>query len=127
MNNEDNYKIELLIGKVQRVDCNKIIQSGVLKRETAQGWGYDFYVLDNISEPASTLMACVNTEKRDTFVPLNLRNDLIRNETSDSVAWLRYNSKLPIVVYVPKNQGFHVIYRVWRAEEMKVGNRAKAE
>jgi ecotin len=28
---------------------------------------------------------------------------------------LRYNSKLPVVVYVPN--GFEVRYRIWRADE----------
>ncbi|MNH20233.1 Ecotin precursor [compost metagenome] len=54
--------------------------------------------------PASTLMACPDTAKKEAFVPV----------VGDGFL-LRYNSKLPVVVYVP--EGVEVRYRIWSASD----------
>ncbi|MNF15302.1 Ecotin precursor [compost metagenome] len=52
--------------------------------------------------PASTLMACPDNTRKEAFVPV----------VGDGFM-LRYNSKLPVVVYVP--DGVQVRYRIWSA------------
>jgi ecotin len=101
--NEVDLKVEILIGKVMPVDCNRSWFAGTLQEGTAQGWGYPYYVLPGAVGPASTKMACPPGEaKLDGFVPVQ-GNGFLR----------RYNSRLPVVVYVP--QGFDVRYRIWTA------------
>lgn len=105
LENEQNYKVELLPGKTLSVDCNQHRMGGTLETKTLEGWGYDYYQLSRVSAPASTMMACPKNEKTQKFVPVQLGDK----------AMLRYNSKLPIVVYAPEN--IEVKYRVWKADE----------
>lgn len=100
--NEDLLHIQVIAGKVMSVECNTMIMSGRMTKETLDGWGYDYLVLDNISEPATTRMACLDDKKEDRFVVLN----------TGTVSNLRYNSKLPVVVYAP--EGIEVKYRIWQ-------------
>ena len=102
---EANYKVELLIGKTLEVDCNQHRLGGQLESKTLEGWGYDYYVFDKVTSPVSTMMACPDGKKEKKFVTAYL----------DDNSLLRYNSKLPIVVYTPEN--VEVKYRVWKAEE----------
>ncbi|MCS2157213.1 serine protease inhibitor ecotin [Scandinavium sp. H11S7] len=102
---ESGYKVELLIGQTLEVDCNQHRLGGELESKTLQGWGYDYYVFDKVTSPASTMMACPDGKKTQKFVTAWLGDD----------AMVRYNSKLPIVVYTPEN--IDVKYRIWKAEE----------
>ncbi len=101
---ESAYKLEVLAGKTLKVDCNRQRLGGSLEEHTLQGWGYPYYRLEKVSGPASTLMACPDGKKTDAFVPV----------IGDGFL-LRYNSKLPVVVYVP--EGVEVRYRVWSAAD----------
>ena len=106
----DDRRVELIMGKMMEVDCNRHFLSGKLARKVAQGWGYDYFVLGNIGGPASTMMACPPGEpKRTDFVRVNLAGNDAQS------GWLRYNPKLPIVVYVP--DGIEVRYRIWTADK----------
>lgn len=105
---EDNMKVELLIGKTLHVDCNRHFMGGNLERKTLEGWGYDYLVLEKLSPPASTRMACPDSSKHTQFVAANLGD----------AAMQRYNSRLPIVVYVP--QDVEVKYRLWQANDAMV-------
>ena len=102
---ESAFKVELMIGQTLEVDCNRHRLGGQLESKTLEGWGYDYYVVEKISGPASTMMACPNQEKTKKFITASLGDD----------AMLRYNSKLPIVVYAPEN--VEVKYRIWQAQE----------
>ena len=101
MQNEDSAKIELIVGKTQQIDCNHHMYGGQLQERTAEGWGYNYYVLDSLGQGATTLMGCPDNSTRTAFV------------RSSSETIIRYNSKLPVVVYTPED--VELRYRVWRS------------
>jgi ecotin len=102
--NEANLKVELVIGKTVQLDPNnKYFFGGQVETRVAQGWGYTYYVLPNLGPIAGTMMAA------DPSVPKVGRFITIGREP----LLLRYNSKLPVVVYVPED--VEVRYRIWRA------------
>jgi len=103
--NEDNNKLEIIVGKTLKVDCNKHWFIGNLTEETAKGWGFNYFILKLVVGPTSTMMACPPGQKeQEAFIQLRSNEGLIR-----------YNSKLPVVVYVPND--FEVHYRIWTAKE----------
>ncbi|WP_028945162.1 serine protease inhibitor ecotin [Pseudomonas vranovensis] len=99
---ESAFKLEVMAGKQLQVDCNRQHLGGNLEEKTLQGWGYSYYRLEKVMGPASTLMACPDNTRKEAFVPV----------VGDGFM-LRYNSKLPVVVYVP--DGVQVRYRIWSA------------
>jgi ecotin len=103
---EDLLKVQLLVGKTVKLDPqNRYFFGGRLEMETIQGWGYDRYVLKSLGPMAGTLMAVdPNVPKIDRFITLGGEPKL-----------LRYNSRLPLVIYVP--DGVEVRYRLWRGED----------
>lgn len=105
LEDESLRKVELVVGKTVLTDgMNRHFFGGNITRETVMGWGYSYYELKTIGPMAGTLMAPMpDAPKVDTFVPV--RHDL---------GLLRYNSKLPVVVYVP--EGVEVSYRLWSTE-----------
>lgn len=102
LSDEELSKVELLPQQTMKTDCNRILINGDIETKPLSGWGYEYYVLSKIYEPASTRMACN---------PPTLSSKPITIQTN--LSFLRYNSKLPIVVYVPKN--IHLSYRIWSA------------
>ena len=110
LENESAFKVELIAGKTVRVDpANRYFFGSKIEEETIQGWGYPRYLVRNLGPMAGTLMAIdPNVPKVDRFIALGGEPYLIR-----------YNSRLPVVVYVP--EGAEVRYRLWKA-----GSEAKA-
>lgn len=105
VDDESQLKVELMIGKAMEIDCNQHWFGGKFERETVAGWGYPIFRLSEVMGPASTMMACLpGEEKRTAFVQVRIDDPLVR-----------YNSKLPVVVYVPES--FSVRYRVWSAPD----------
>ncbi|WP_350574862.1 serine protease inhibitor ecotin [Pseudomonas sp. HY2-MNA-CIBAN-0224] len=102
--NEEDYKVQIIAGKTLQVDCNQQRLTGKLQEKNLKGWGYPMYRLDKVSGPLSTMMACPDGKPHPDFVPV----------VGDGFM-LRYNSKLPIVLYVPK--GVEVRYRIWSASK----------
>jgi ecotin len=98
---ESSHKVEIQLSKQLMVDCNRQRLGGDLQEKTLQGWGYNYYQLDKLIGPMSTMMACPNTTKKKAAVPISGEGYLVR-----------YNSRLPIVLYVPK--GIDVHYRIWQ-------------
>lgn len=106
---ESNFKVELIVGKSVKLDAaNRYFFGGKIEEETVQGWGYTFFKVDAVGPMAGTLIGVdPNVPKVDRFITLGGEPHLVR-----------YNSKLPLVVYVP--QGYEARYRVWSAPaEMK--------
>lgn len=101
---ENLLKVEIIPGKTIEKDCNNTFFMGELEEETVAGWGYNYYVLEDVKGPASTMMACPDNKKIKAFVPVAAEDSLIR-----------YNSKLPIVIYTPKD--FEVQYRIWQGQD----------
>ena len=102
---ESNYQVELIVGQTVEVDeTNRYFFGGQIKKESIVGWGFTRYVVSELGPMAGTLMAVdPNALKVDRFVRLGGEPYLIR-----------YNSRLPVVVYVP--EGVDVRYRIWRAD-----------
>lgn len=102
---ESELKVELIIGKTVTTDAtNRYFFGGALETESISGWGFERYVLHKLGPMAGTLMAVdPDAPKVERFVTLGGEARL-----------LRYNSRLPLVVYVPVD--VEVRYRVWRAE-----------
>jgi ecotin len=94
---EEDYQVEIFAGKTMRVDCNKHGLIGKFLQKDVQGWGYTYYEYQSDGQTRSTLMACPDKTLHEAFIA--------------GSKLVRYNSKLPVVVYVPK--GFEVRYKIW--------------
>ena len=101
---ESAFKVELIIGKTVKTDAkNRYFFGGTLETENIPGWGFDRYILRKLGPMAGTLMAVdPNAPQVERFISIG------------AAQLLRYNSRLPLVVYVPA--GVEVRYRLWRAE-----------
>ena len=107
---EDNYAVELIAGRVIQTDgVNRTRMDTTLHPRPLEGWGYTYYEMTGSGQVASTLMAPPpGAEPVEAFVhgtPLNVR----------------FNSRLPIVVYAP--EGFEVRYRIWAAAAEYISSR----
>ena len=98
------FKVELIVGKTVLVDAvNHYFFGGKIEEETIQGWGFPRYNVSELRPMAGTLMGVdPNAPKVNRFITIGGDPHLIR-----------YNSRLPIVVYAP--EGVEVRYRVWSA------------
>ncbi len=106
---ESLLKVELLVGQIVQTDAkNRYFLGGKIEQQTIKGFGYTIYKVNKIGPMAGTLIAVdPNEPKVDRFITLGGEPYLIR-----------YNSKLPVVVYVP--EGVEVRYRIWSSgAEMK--------
>lgn len=96
------FKVEIYAGKMAEVDCNKGVLSGNFQEETVSGWGYPYYNFVTNGQIMSTRRLCPDETKHEAFV--KSQGEIIR-----------YNSKLPLVVYTPV--GYEVRYRIWSRSE----------
>jgi ecotin len=100
----DSLKVEVMVGRQVEVDCNRQRFMASVTREEAKGWGYDYYVVSELKGPAGTLMACPpGTPRQLQFVRAPL----------PMLEALRYNPRLPLVLYLP--EGAEARYRIWHA------------
>jgi ecotin len=102
---EADLRVQVVVGKTVQVDgVNRHFFGGALESRTGSGWGFDYLILPKLGPLAGTLMAVPpNTPPMERFVSLGGEPLL-----------LRYNSRLPLVVYVP--EGVEVRYRIWKAD-----------
>jgi ecotin len=102
---ESDHRVELIVGKMVQVDAqNRYFFAGRIEAETIEGWGFTRYLVSKLGPMAGTLMAVdPDAPKVERFIALGGEPCLIS-----------YNSRLPVVVYVP--EGVAVRYRIWSAE-----------
>ena len=98
------FKVELIVGKTVQLDeGNRYFFGGKIEAENIEGWGFTRYVVSELGPMAGTLMAVdPSAPKVPRFITIGGEPYLIR-----------YNSRLPVVVYVP--EGVEVRYRIWSA------------
>jgi len=99
-----DFKMELIVGKTVQVDMqNRYFFIGQIDAETIPGWGFTRYLVKKIGPMAGTRMAVdPDAPKVERFITLGGDPYLIR-----------YNSRVPVVIYVP--EGVDVRYRIWSA------------
>ncbi len=102
---ERNFKVELIVGKTMLTDgVNRMQLGNTIQPRPLKGWGYTYYEVTGPSVAMSTLIGVPpGTQKVKQFV-------------SATPLLIRYNSRLPVVVYAPK--GYEVRYRVWKAPKV---------
>ncbi len=102
---EVDFKVELIPGKVMLTDgVNQLRHGSSIEPQPLTGWGYTYYEVTGKDVAMSTLMAVPDgLEKTEAFV-------------AGTPHLIRYNSRLPIVVYAPA--GYEVRYRIWSAGDM---------
>lgn len=99
--NEHDLKIEFFVGIETMVDCNNHSLSGNVQSKDLEGWGYSYYEVEYKGQMFSTKMGCGNQKDTKKFV--SFQPEIVR-----------YNSKLPVVLYVPKDM--EVRYRILRPD-----------
>jgi ecotin len=101
---ESGLKVELIVGKTVETDAgNRYFVAGRIEEETIKGWGFPRYMVSKLGPMAGTLMAVdPDAPKVTRFITLGGAPYIIR-----------YNSRLPVVVYLP--EGVEVRYRIWTA------------
>jgi len=107
---EDNFQVEIIVGKEMLTDgVNRVRLGNIIEPRPLPGWGYTYYEVTGSPATMSTMMAPPpGAPMVTTFV-------------TATPLLVRYNSRLPIVVYVPT--GYAVRYRIWQAP----GTAEKAE
>ncbi|HEX8914314.1 MAG TPA: ecotin family protein [Humisphaera sp.] len=96
---EDDVKVELIVGKKTTVDsANGAAYGGQIETVNIEGWGFTRYVVKDLGGVMQTLRGGGHPEERFVKVQSIL---------------VRYNSRVPIAVYVP--EGAEVQYRLWTA------------
>lgn len=107
--NESLFRVELIVGKTVLLDdANNYFFGGQIEKKVINGWGFPKYVVTDIGPMGGTLMAVdPNAKKTPRFITLGGDPYLIR-----------YNSRLPIVVYVP--EGVEVHYRIWSTDKKSI-------
>ncbi|MFM7640827.1 MAG: ecotin family protein [Cyanobium sp.] len=98
-----SLRVELIVGRTLKVDCNQHLLRGSIKEESLPGWGYPIHRVEGGEPMISTRMACPGQELRQTFVVLGGPPTLVP-----------VNPRLPIVVVAPDS--LEVRWRLWRAE-----------
>lgn len=101
---DNNFKVELIPGKVMLTDgVNQMRHGTTIEPRPLIGWGYTYYEVTGQDVAMSTMMAAPEgTPKTEQFVP-------------GTSLLIRYNSRLPIVVYAPK--GYQLRYRIWSTDK----------
>lgn len=102
--NPYDHKVELLIGKMMMVDCNHASLSADITEQSLKGWGYSYLEVSHVRQGPTTMRMC-KEPKVEKYITITAAQKTLR----------RYNSRLGIVVYVPKT--LDVRYRIWSASD----------
>lgn len=102
LENESVIKVELIPAKMMITDgINRYSLGLSLEKGTVKGWGYSYYKAVGNDQAMSTRMG----GQADPKERLVMGRSML----------VRYNSKLPLVVYLPKGCELH--YRIWTADK----------
>lgn len=102
-----DWRVELLVGREQTLDCNLQQLQGQIRAESVPGWGYTLYRVSGGTVLTSTRMACPpGAPRRRGFITL-----------AGPATLAPYNVSLPIVVDAPR--GLQVRWRLWKAERQQ--------
>ena len=102
---EDNgFRVEIIVGKVMLTDgVNLVSLGGKIEAKPLKGWGFTYYEVAKFGPAATTQMSVPpGTPKVKKFVSMPSMT-------------IPYNSRIPLVVYVPADG--EVRYRIWKASE----------
>jgi ecotin len=99
-----DYRVELIAGRTMETDgVNTYRLTSRIEERNLEGWGYTYYEVTGPGHAATTMMAVPEgAEPVERFV-------------SGPPLLVRYNSRLPVVVYAP--EGYELRYRIWEAGE----------
>jgi len=87
---EDDFMVEIIVGKTMLTDgINQMWLDNTLEPRLLEGWGYPYYEVTGSSSVMGTMMA----------VPEGITP--VKRFVSAFPLQVRYNSRLPIVVYAP--------------------------
>jgi len=106
MPDENICKVELQIGKNIYSDCNEYKFEGKVEVKFLENNETYLYIPYIGKANAITSRQC-NERKKDKFVFLSISDEL----------WKKYNSAIPIVIYVPKE--YEVRYRMWKSRKFR--------
>lgn len=106
--NEEALRLEVIAGITKKVDCNTYWLMGEFDDKDVEGMGYEYLVFESDGNIASTRMACPDEVLTEKFV-------------AAEGDFGRYNSQLPVVVFVPN--GVELKYRVWTAQDTQVADK----
>ena len=105
-NSTKERKVEITPGVTTEVDCNNHRLMGEFVEKNIDGWGYNYLVFESDGGIRSTRMACPDNTRRTGLV-------------TGATHLMNYNSRLPVVVFIPKKDNFSIQYQVWEAGELK--------
>ena len=106
--NEEALRLEVIPGVMKEVDCNTHWLMGEFETKVVEGMGYEYLVFNSNGDIASTRMACPDNELTEKFIAANGH-------------FGRYNSKMSVVVFVPK--GMKLKFKTWKANDTKVADK----
>jgi ecotin len=94
---EQLWKVEFYAGRQKEIDCNRQgYGQNLIERKTPIG--YSYWTVNGDARAFSTMMGCPPNSRRMAFV-------------SGTSVLENYNSRLPIIVFVPP--GMELRYRMW--------------
>lgn len=104
---EGDFKVEIVVGKEMLTDgVNRTFLANTIEEKVVQGWGYPYFEVTGPGTVGSTLIG----------VPPGTPK--VKQIVTAQPKLVRYNSRLPIVVYAP--EGYVVRYNIWtRGKEDK--------
>lgn len=99
---EDAFRVELVVGRQMLTDgVNRVRLGGKIEPQPLKGWGFTYYEVSKLGPAATTLIG----------VPPGTPQ--VKRFVDGPSTLIHYNSRVPIVVYVPEDA--EVQYRVWSA------------
>ena len=98
-----DLNVEIIPGITADVDyCNRHRLMGKFIEKEIDGWGYNYLIFESDGNIASTRMGCPDN---------TLKSEFVTGETR----MMKYNSRLPLVIFAPKGRNFDVKYRIWES------------